>query len=268
MTRTTTWLSVLSCAVILAACSVGCGSSSPANNTGKAGHGGNAGGGSAGSTGGNTGGGGSAAGDNGSAGAAAGDNGGGGSAAGAGGSAAGSGGSAAGSGGGTAGATAGSDGGTAGATAGSDGGAADKPADSGNTDSSTDVPTAVCGNANTCYENGSTCETACSANGRSSFCLCYDPVGGPTRLEYQCFANVSCTPPDAGTSNDAGTTDAGTDAGAGIATCTAGIMTGDACSTDGGLGGICNTACNNNMQRTCTCGRGGWRCSAISHRCL
>jgi hypothetical protein len=259
---------MLSCAVILAAYSVGCGSSGPANTAGKGGHGGSAVG-SGGATGGSTAGsGGAAAGDNGSGGAAAGDNGSGGAAAGdngGGGSAAGSGGGTAGSGGGTA----GSGGSTAGSsgTAGSDGGAADKPNDSGNTDSSTDVPTAVCGNANTCYENGSTCETPCSSNGRSSFCLCYDPVGGPTRLEYQCFMNVSCTPPDAGTSSDAGT-DAGTDAGAGIATCTAGIMTGDACVADAGLGGICNTTCTNNMQRTCTCGRGGWRCSLFPHRCL
>src|SRR5262249_14742828 len=103
----------------------------------------------------------------------------------------------------------------------------------------------------------------------SSFCLCYDPVGGPVRLEYQCLANVACTPPDAGTSTDAGTPDAGgTDAGGGIATCPAAIMTGDACSTDAGLAGICNTTCTANMQRTCTCGRNGWRCSAFSHRCL
>jgi hypothetical protein len=261
MTRTTTWLSVLSCAVILAACSVGCGGSSPAKNTGKGGQGGHAGGGSAGSTGtagaaaGDTGSAGAAGGDTGSAGAAGGDTGSAGSAAGSGGSAAGSTGSA--------GAAAGSTG-----SAGMDGGAADKPADSGNTDSNADVPTAVCGSANACYENGSTCETPCNSNGRSSFCLCYDPAGGPVRLEYQCFPNVSCTPPDAGTSNDAGTSDAGTDAGAGIATCTAGIMTGDACTTDGGLGGICNTACTNNMQRTCTCGRNGWRCSFVPHRCL
>ena len=44
MTRTTTWLSMLSCAVIVAACSIGCGSSGPSGG-GKAGHGGSAGGG-------------------------------------------------------------------------------------------------------------------------------------------------------------------------------------------------------------------------------
>lgn len=268
MTRTTAWLSVVSCAALLAAVSMGgCGSSTPASN-GKGGNGGNHDG---------------AAGAGGSAPGAGGDNGAAGSAAGAGGDngTAGAAGGAAGAAGGAAGATAGAGGGSAGATDGGSDATGDTKADGGDaasdmssTESGSDAAAPICGDGNLCTENGTTCETDC-VRGRQSFCLCFDPAGGPARLEYQCFMNVVCTNPDAGTdggsdagnSTDAGNTDAGNDGGSIISTCPAGIATGDACSADAGIQ-LCETTCTNNVQRTCTCGRAGWRCSTQPHRCL
>jgi hypothetical protein len=254
MTRTTTWLSTLSCAVILAACSVGCGSSGPANNTGKAGHGGNAGGGAgAGGTG--TAGSGSTAG---AGGGTAGDNG----TAGAGGSAAGTAGSG-GSAGGTAGAaggTAGAAGGTAGAgggTAGAGGGTAGGTAGTGNNDG---------GNMDSKSDTAEVAQIMCVAGG--------DCTGAPANFtctitrtcrrnqEQDCYCDPNnkiaceaCDTIDAGTDAgmDAGV-DSGTDAGSAIPACPGNINSfntmcdnaGDRCTM-----GTCNTTTH--RQAACAC---------------
>jgi hypothetical protein len=268
---------VLGCAVILAACSVGCGGSSPATKTGNGGHGGSAGG-SAGAGGSTAGSGGSAAG---SGGAAAGDNGGGGSTAGSGGATAGSGGAAAGSGGATAGsggAAAGSGGATAGsggATAGSDGGAADKPNDSGNSDTNNaETPTIACVNGGDC--TGAPADFTCSI---TRTCR--------RNQEQACFCapnnKIACEPcdtvdagTDAGGGNDAGA-DAGADAGVSDPACPNNVVSGTtACdtATDGRCThGACNTTTH--RQPECICiafGAGGgnarWFCNnAITQMC-
>jgi hypothetical protein len=263
---------MLSCAVILAACSVGCGSSSPANNSGKAGHGGNAGGsaGAAGSTAGATAGAGGAAGDNGMAGATAGASG---ATAGAGGMAGGTAGAAggtAGAAGGTAGATAGNDGGAAGATAGNTGN------DGGNGDAKTDVANITCVAGGDC--TGAPADFTCSI---TRTCR--------RNQEQACFCapnnKIACEPcdtvdagTDAGSGTDGGGADAGgADAGASDPACPAGVVSGTtACDTavDGRCThGACNTTTHRQPECICVAfGAGGgnarWFCNnAITQIC-
>jgi hypothetical protein len=246
MTRTTAWLSFISCAALLAAVSIGgCGSSTPANN-GKGGSGGSRDGGAgAGGAGGGTAG---AAGDNGIAGSTAGSDGG----------VAGAAGGTAGADGGTAGAAGGTDGGTAGAAgATTDGGsdvASDVKSEAGGdtaSDMSSDVPPTPCVEGGSCSSDFSCSITRTCRRNQEQLCFCA-PNGK--------IACEPCDTTDAGTDagsdagGDAGA-DAGTDGGGtdgGIAMCPANVISGTtACST--ALDRCAATACTNNRQRTCVC---------------
>jgi hypothetical protein len=254
MNRTLTWLSVVTCAAVLAALSNGCGSSTPASN-GKAGHGGGtagtssagAGGGSAGATAGS-------GGDNGNAGATAGSAGG---AAGAAGGTAGAAGGAAGAAGGTAGAaggaagaaggTAGAAGGTAGAGGNKDGGM-DSPVDSaGNGDTKADT------SADTAEVAAIPCVNGGDCTGAPDNFACSITRTCRRNQEQACFCapnnKIACEPCDV---IDAGT-DAGTDAEADA---------GSDAGADAGDAGTALPACPANvMSGTTTCDTAGDRCA-------
>ena len=258
MTRTTTWLSVLSCAAVLAACSVGCGGTSPAGKSdGGAGKGGS-GGATAGSAGATAGSGGGAAGDNGTAGATAG-----------------SGGATGGSGGGTAGGTAGSDGGTAGAAGTTtDGGNSDTPVDSsGSPDSGSDtkadtaeVAPTPCVSGGDCSDQMFTCSItrACRKN-QEQFCFC-----APNNK----IACEPCDVVDAGVDASAdASADSGTDAGNVVPACPTNVNSfNTACDTVGDrcTMGACNTTTH--RQQECSCFALGnndarWICGGFTMMC-
>jgi hypothetical protein len=240
---TAAWLSVVSCAVILAAWSAGCGGGSPAPG-GKAGSGGH-GGSTAGASG-------QAGGTAGAAGSTAGAGGG---EAGAAGGTAGAAGSAAGSDGGAAGSTAGAGGGAAGSTAGSDGGtdvAMDTKADAeGDSKADTaEVAPTPCVSGGTCSDQNFTCSISrtCRRN-QEQFCFC-----APNNK----IACEPCDTPDAGedAGNDASTdasTDSGTDAGNALPACPANASNPNTtCDTNGDR--CAQSACSNNhRQQVCVC---------------
>ena len=238
MTRTTTWLSTFSCAVILAAIG-GCGSSSPAN-TGKGGSGGSHDG--AAGSGGNAGTTSDASGQAGSTDDAA---------AGSGGATAGSGGATAGSGG----ATAGSGGTKA------DGGTAGAKADAG-TDTGTDATPTPCVLGGTCSQDFTCTMTRTCRRNEEQFCFC-DPNNK--------IACEACDTIDAGT--DGGGTDAGvdsgTDAGAGLPMCPANVMNRNTtCTTFNERCAV--DACTNRRQEQCLCvmfgNTGRWFCNQAACR--
>jgi hypothetical protein len=262
MTRTTTWLSVLSCAAVLAACSVGCGGTSPAGKSdGGAGKGGS-GGATAGSAGATAGSGGGAAGDNGTAGATAG------------------------SGGGTGGATAGSGGSAGGATAGSGGstaGAAGTTTDGGNPDTAVDSSGSTDAGSDTKADTAEVAPTPCVSGGDCSdqtFTCSITRTCRKNQEEF-CFCapnnKVACEPcdvVDAGVdaSTDA-SADSGTDAGNVVPACPTNVNSfNTACDTVGDrcTMGACNTTTH--RQQECSCFALGnnnarWICGGFTTMC-
>jgi hypothetical protein len=261
MTRTTTWLAALSCAVLLACFSQGCGGSSPASN-GKGGNGGSKAGntgssgasGNAGSSGAGTTGNPGTSGDNGTAGSTAGTGGG-------------SGGSTAGTGGGSGGSTAGTGGGTAGTT---DAGM-DTSGDTSDAKSDTaEVAATPCVAGGTCSDQTFTCSiTRTCRRNQEQFCFC-----APNNK----IACEPCDTVDAGTDagSDAGTdasTDSGTDAGTALAACPANVNNPNTtCDTNNDR--CAQSACNatTHRQQVCACivfgnnNTGRWFCGATA-RC-